>query len=52
MKQLHEFIESTFKLGQNRCQGDQAGMLAGLLQQDDPTAIELAKFMQDYYKYD
>ncbi len=43
-------IESIFKLGQNRSQEDQDGMLAGLQKQGNNTNLALAEFIQSIQK--
>lgn len=43
-------IESLFKLGQNRSQEDQHGMLLGLQQQSNKTDLALAEFIQSMQK--
>jgi len=39
-------IQGKFKLGQNRCEEDQQGMLQGLLKQKDDSSHALAHFIQ------
>ena len=43
-------IESTFKLGLNRSQEDQDGMIAGLLKQHNNEGLALAEFIQSIQK--
>jgi transcriptional regulator len=39
-------LEGKYKLGQNRTSTDQAGAIAGLLEQGDPVGLEVARLMQ------